>query len=74
MIGGDDHQIAFVHRGLDLRPARIEMFQRAGITFRVTTMTVEHVKVYEVRKDQATILVAQSANRLIDRLFVVLCG
>ena len=32
MIGTNDYQIALVHRGLDFRPARIEVFQRARIS------------------------------------------
>src|ERR1043165_1069959 len=48
--------------------------QRFGVTFSVATMTVEHVEVDEIRKDQSACRVAQRFNRLIDRLFVVLCS
>ena len=51
VIGGNDQEIVRTHRGFDLGPARIEMFQRARIAFSVAAMTVKHVEVNQVREN-----------------------
>src|SRR5713101_7284913 len=48
------------------------MLERARIAFGVAAMSVEHVKINEIGKNQSARVVLQSANRLIYRLLIVL--
>ena len=46
--------VIIAHGGFNLRPSGIEMLQRAGIPFRIAPVSIKHVEVNEIRKNEAS--------------------
>ena len=68
MISSDHQDIILSHLLQNSRQLLIEIGQRLGITIHIISVTIDHIRIYQIRKEQAFEIIIHPLDGLLDTI------